>query len=147
MAEHDSDLRERPRRDRQEDRHREKWTGFVRKLTAKKSRTVQVGVSGKYANLRDAYASIDKALEHCSAHANCKVHIEWIDTSEIWPKECTDPDARNMKMGDGGFRPAYNVQMATDADSGIILNMDVINEGSDAGQMKPMMASDRTTGR
>jgi transposase len=51
----------------------------------------------------------------------------------------TDPDARNMKMGDSGFRPAYNVQMATDADSGIILNMDVINEGSDAGQMKPMM--------
>ena len=51
----------------------------------------------------------------------------------------TDPDARNMKMGDGGFRPAYNVQMATDAESGIILNMDVINEGSDAGQMKPMM--------
>jgi len=51
----------------------------------------------------------------------------------------TDPDARNMKMGDSGFRPAYNVQMATDADSGIILNMDVTNEGSDAGQMKPMM--------
>jgi transposase len=51
----------------------------------------------------------------------------------------TDPDARNMKMGDSGFRPAYNVQMATDAESGIILNMDVINEGSDAGQMKPMM--------
>jgi transposase len=51
----------------------------------------------------------------------------------------TDPEARKMKMGDGGFRPAYNVQMATDADSGIILNMDVINEGSDAGQMKPMM--------
>jgi hypothetical protein len=51
----------------------------------------------------------------------------------------TDPEARTMKMGDGGFRPAYNVQMATDAESGIILNMDVINEGSDAGQMKPMM--------
>lgn len=51
----------------------------------------------------------------------------------------TDPDARKMKMADGGFRPAYNVQMATDAESGIILNMDVINEGSDAGQMKPMV--------
>lgn len=51
----------------------------------------------------------------------------------------TDPEARTMKMGDGGFRPAYNVQMATDAESGIILNMDVTNEGSDAGQMKPMM--------
>jgi transposase len=51
----------------------------------------------------------------------------------------TDPDARTMKMGDGGFRPAYNVQMATDAASGIILHMDVSNEGSDAGAMKPMM--------
>jgi transposase len=51
----------------------------------------------------------------------------------------TDPEARNMKMGDGGFRPAYNVQLATAAASGIILNMNVRNEGSDAGQMKPMM--------
>src|ERR1700754_604477 len=29
--------------------------------------------------------------------------------------------------------------MVTDADSGIILDMDVVNDGSDAGQMKPMM--------
>jgi transposase len=51
----------------------------------------------------------------------------------------TDPEARTMKMGDGGFRPAFNVQMATDSESGIILGMDVVNEGSDAGQMKPMV--------
>jgi transposase len=51
----------------------------------------------------------------------------------------TDPDARKMKMADGGFRPALNVQMTTDAKSGIILTMDVINEGADAGQMKPTM--------
>jgi transposase len=51
----------------------------------------------------------------------------------------SDPDARKMKMADGGFRPAYNVQMATDTQSGLILNMDVTNEGKDAGQMKPMM--------
>lgn len=51
----------------------------------------------------------------------------------------TDPDARRMKMGDGGFRPAFNMQMATDTASGIILGMEVVNEGSDAGQMKPMM--------
>lgn len=60
----------------------------------------------------------------------------------------TDPEARKMKMADGGFRPAINVQMATDADSGIILAMDVINEGSDAGQMKPMIDQIETyTGR
>lgn len=51
----------------------------------------------------------------------------------------TDPEARRMKMGDGGFRPAYNVEMATDTHSGIILTMDVVNAGSDAGQMKPLM--------
>jgi transposase len=51
----------------------------------------------------------------------------------------TDPEARNMKMPDGGFRPGYNVQFATDAMSGIIVGVDVINQGSDAGQMKPMV--------
>ena len=30
----------------------------------------------------------------------------------------TDPDARVMKMGDGGFRPAFNIQLATDRRSG-----------------------------
>ena len=52
----------------------------------------------------------------------------------------TDPDARNMKMGDGGFRPAYNVQFATDGDSRIIVSVDVTNNGSDGGQMAPMHA-------
>lgn len=51
----------------------------------------------------------------------------------------TDPEARNMKMADSGFRPGVNVQMVTDVKSGIIVGMDVTNEGSDAGQMKPMM--------
>lgn len=50
----------------------------------------------------------------------------------------TDPEARNMKMGDGGFRPAYNVQFATDGDTRMIVSVDVSNNGSDGGQMSPM---------
>ena len=50
----------------------------------------------------------------------------------------TDPEARNMKMGDGGFRPAFNVQFATDGDSRIIVGVDVTNSGSDRGQMGTM---------
>jgi len=50
----------------------------------------------------------------------------------------TDPTARRMKMGDGGTRPAYNVQFATDLDSLVIMGVDLINVGSDAGQMEPM---------
>jgi transposase len=51
----------------------------------------------------------------------------------------TDPEARKMKMGDGGFRPAYNVQFATTADTLVIVGADVINAGTDGGQMKPMV--------
>lgn len=66
-----------------EDRARERWTAFVKKLTAPKPRTVTIGVTGKYAHLRDAYASIDKAIEHCSAHAGVRVELKWIETTEI----------------------------------------------------------------
>jgi transposase len=51
----------------------------------------------------------------------------------------TDPDARRMKMGDGGFRPAYNTQFATTLDTLVIVGFDVINAGSDGGQMEPMV--------
>ena len=50
----------------------------------------------------------------------------------------TDPEARQMKMGDGGFRPAYNVQFATDGQARMIVSVEVTNNGSDGGQMSPM---------
>jgi transposase len=51
----------------------------------------------------------------------------------------TDPDARVMKMADGGFRPALNVQFATDTESQIIVGVEVTNSGSDQGEMSPMV--------
>lgn len=51
----------------------------------------------------------------------------------------TDPEATVMKMADGGFRPAYNVQFSTTTDSQIIVGVDVVTIGSDAGQMAPMV--------
>jgi transposase len=51
----------------------------------------------------------------------------------------TEPDARVMKMGDGGFRPAHNVQFATTTQEQVITGVDVINSGSDQGQMGPMV--------
>jgi transposase len=52
----------------------------------------------------------------------------------------TDPDARVMKMADGGFRPAYNVEFATDVDGRAILGVGVTNVGSDRAQLSPMLA-------
>jgi transposase len=50
----------------------------------------------------------------------------------------TDSEARVMKMPDGGFRPAYNVQVATDTDSRAIVEVDVTNEGTDKTQSEPI---------
>lgn len=51
----------------------------------------------------------------------------------------TDPEAHRMKMGDGGTRPAYNVEFDTDLDNLVIMGMDVVQAGSDSGQMEPMV--------
>ena len=51
----------------------------------------------------------------------------------------TDPEARRMKMPDGGTRPGYNVQLATTTESGIIVGVNVTNSGGDGGQLRPMV--------
>ena len=51
----------------------------------------------------------------------------------------TDADARVMKMGDGGFRPAFNVQLATTCEDQVIVGVAVSNVGSDMAQMVPMV--------
>jgi Transposase DDE domain len=50
----------------------------------------------------------------------------------------TDPEARFMRMPDGGTRPAYNVQLAVDIESRAIVGVDVTNAGSDAGLAEPL---------
>lgn len=50
----------------------------------------------------------------------------------------TDAEARVMKMPDGGFRPAYNVQIASDPESQVVLGIAVSNVGADQGQAVPM---------
>ena len=51
----------------------------------------------------------------------------------------TDPEARIMKMANGGYNPAFNVQFGTDTRSHIIVSVDVNNVGSDAGLTPPML--------
>jgi transposase len=51
----------------------------------------------------------------------------------------TDPEARVMKMPDGGFRPAYNLQIAADVDSQVIVGVAVDTRGNDGGQAPPVL--------
>jgi transposase len=61
----------------------------------------------------------------------------------------TDPEARVMKMSNGGFNPATNVQLAADVESRAVLGVEVSKEGSDsAGLSAPMRAQvEKRTGR
>lgn len=52
----------------------------------------------------------------------------------------TDVEAHVMRMPDGGYRPAYNVQLTGDLNSGLIVGLSVSTIGSDGGLMGPAMA-------
>ncbi len=51
----------------------------------------------------------------------------------------TDAEARVMKMGDGGFRPAFNVLFATDTQTQVIVGVEVSSSGGDQGKLAPMV--------
>lgn len=51
----------------------------------------------------------------------------------------TDADSRVMKMADGGWRPAYNLQFATDVESRVIVGVQVTDRGNDLNAMEPML--------
>lgn len=80
---------------------------------------------------------LEKAIEE-GAKLRLKKEQQKRNEGEEVRSSSTDPEARNMKMADGGYRPAYNVQFATACDSRIIVGVDVTNEGADSGQMEPM---------
>ena len=44
-----------------------------------------------------------------------------------------------MKMGDGGYRPAFNVQLATATHSQVITGVAMTNSGGNQGQLAPMV--------
>ncbi len=85
-----------------EDVARRGWNEFSAKLSSPRSRRVKIGVMGKYASLRDAYASIDKAIEHCGIHLNAAVELHWLDTSAL---DSTAKVAATLKDMDGIIVP------------------------------------------
>jgi hypothetical protein len=99
-----------------------------RRQDAARKRAVQDRLRKTEAALA-ALASVEKARKEAKGGKN----------SRCQPRaSTTDSEARVMKMGDGGFRPAYNVQLAADTESRAIVGVSVINSGSDKAQSEPM---------
>lgn len=53
-------------------------------------------------------------------------------------RSLTDPDSRKMRTGQGGWVIGYNVQLAVEAEHGLILHHEVVNAANDRGQLAPM---------
>jgi transposase len=87
--------------------------------------------------IRERQARIEKALERLPELAEIKAK-QGKDAAQA-RVSTTDATATVMKMGDGGFRPAYNAQYGTDSDSQVIVGADVVTVGSDQAQMAPML--------
>lgn len=51
----------------------------------------------------------------------------------------TDPQARVMRQGDGGFAPSYNVQISTEARHGVIVACDVSQAQEDSQELQPAL--------
>ena len=94
---------------------------------------------------RDRMTRVEKALEELKelqAHKGSKEEAERVRVST------TDPEARVMRMADGGYRPAFNLQLAVDTDTRAIVGVGVTNSGSDMGQIEPMIDEvERRTGK
>lgn len=58
------------------------WKKFLKKFQSPKH-TVNIGLVGKYVELKDSYKSISEAFVHAGASNDCKVNIEWIHSESI----------------------------------------------------------------
>jgi transposase len=94
------------------------------------------------AEARAAQRKIDRmrqALDELAKVEQAKAQQKAKPTKTNPPRaSTTDPEARFLRMPDGGTRPAYNVQLAVDTESRAIVGVDVTNAGSDAGLAEPM---------
>ncbi|MBQ8358128.1 MAG: CTP synthase [Clostridia bacterium] len=63
------------------------WQQMVERIR-RRTRTVEIGLVGKYVGLHDAYLSVAEALRHAGYHHNTHVNIRWIDSETLTAENC-----------------------------------------------------------
>ena len=100
------------------------------------------------ADAEDEGAAVAKAREYKARVEAAIATVKELQQQRGYEKKearasTTDPDARVMKMPDGGFRPGYNFQYAVAGDETggprTIVGVHVTNVGSDMGSIEPMI--------
>jgi DDE family transposase len=103
------------------------------------------GLSARQRAARERAARIGKAIEQIPQLQQRQDRLakrmskKQKETKLKEPRVSTsDDEARAMKMPNGGFNPAVNVQLAVDTDSRAIVGVDVTNAGADSDQAEKM---------
>jgi len=104
------------------------------KRSARKRAAAERAARGRERRISKALLQLEKVRE--SQERNRKLNNRE-------PREprasTTDPETRVMRMADGGYRPAYNMQLAVDTESTVIVGARVSNSGGDMGQLSPTL--------
>jgi transposase len=81
--------------------------------------------------LREKRARLNQAIEELKVVRQTRKEEEKAEARV----SMTDAEARIMKRSDGGFEPAYNVQIAADVSNAIIIDVQAVQAGSDRDQL------------
>lgn len=60
----------------------EKWTKFLDRIDNPKT-SVNIGLVGKYVELKDSYKSISESFIHAGAENECKVNLVWLHSEKL----------------------------------------------------------------
>ena len=77
-----------------------RWRELIENIRNPKTE-ITVAMCGKYTKLEDSYASIIESFNHCSAHFGCKIHIKWVETTDL--KDASFLDGVDGVVVPGGF--------------------------------------------
>ena len=121
---------------------RQKAEAHLKIIEGQADRLEETTVRKKKAQHRAAkekLGRIEEALKQLAEVERAKAEQKDKPSKKNEPRaSTTDPVTRFMRMPDHGTRPALNVQLAVDTGSRAIVDLDVTNAGSDAGQSEPM---------
>lgn len=83
-----------------------------------------------------------EAEEAAIAERHERLQAALLDLESLGAKEhltTSEPEAALMKLKNGAFAPAYNVQVTADLETGAIVCAQIVAQGNDAGQLLPQV--------
>ncbi len=123
----------------------EKETAKARQMMEEIERAGEGNAEGEKKTRREAARErvARERLERMKLAAEELRQIRESKTSETEAEQArvslSEPEARNMKQADDGYRPSYNVQLSTDAEQKIVVGVEVTQCSSDSGSLLPGM--------